>query len=155
MNAIQFRKRSLKSIGLLGSFLFSVFLQTPVLAEDYGSEPSEDASSNFTMRVCGTLEQSDLGKESPSTYFVQDKDSGILFLMNGILPKKDSPQHFYMESQFLPDSSLCNIKMVITPDAIPLGEEHCWYTTYDKSTSKWFYIQTRKIPVGIQIPYVK
>ena len=66
-------------------------------------------------------------------FFVQNGKSDIKFLMESIVSDDNSADHFYMEGRYLPDSTYCNIKTVKTPDAISLGEEHCWYTVYDKS----------------------
>ena len=110
--------------------LWSVIcLQIPL----FGNE-NESEFSSFTMRVCGTLE-----KDESSTnpiYFIQSENSDIKYVMTGIVQEGDTPSNFYIEGKFLPDSTHCHLKSIKTPDAIPLGEKHCWYTVYDHANQQ-------------------
>ena len=120
-----------KNSGRFAVFLLSLFLLQISASGDDGTN-GEEESLSFTMRVCGTLGSSDAGTSEQPEFFIQNGQSDIMYAMKGDVSEKS----FYLEGRFLPDSTHCHFKSVKTPDSIPLGEEHCWYTVYDQTNQQ-------------------
>ena len=110
MRILEFIKNK-GSIGIMVCFISLLCNQISAFAEEYLTEATQDAlAESFTMRVCGTLEKADSESGKMGTFFVQNGESEIKFLMNGIVPDDKAANHFYMESRYLPDSTFLQHK---------------------------------------------